>query len=293
MCIKSQQTLIKLLSSTVTAMMKVLLLAVLSIAAVSAKPFFTRHPGLRITGGEDAAEGQFPYQISYQWGILGFFEHVCGGSIISPTWIVTAGHCVTEVPAIGEYKIVAGITNLFENNAQRQEINVVEKIVHSDYAGGVAPNDIALLRLQSPLEFGDLVQPINLPAADLVASGDSVLSGWGSTSTSQLPIMPAQLQTTTIPVLANSECVSAIDAVLEQGETNPFSDASNICTGPLTGGISACSGDSGGPLAQENTLIGIVSWGMTPCGSEGAPSVYTKVSNFIDFIIEHVADLPK
>ncbi|XP_063916820.1 trypsin-1-like [Zophobas morio] len=279
--------------------MKAFLLLVVLVAVVSAKPaaqlrkpaFF--RPSPRITNGDDAAPGQFPHQISYQWGILGFDQHVCGGTIISETWVLTAGHCVTEVPEIGDHKVIAGVTNLWEDTAEKQTINVVQKIVHSDFGGDVGPNDIALLKLASPLTFGDLVKPIALPEADSVPTGNAILSGWGSTSTSDIPVMPDQLQTTTIPLLSFEECSGAIESLLEQGEENPLSEESNICTGPLTGGISACSGDSGGPLIQDDNIIGIVSWGFTPCGSDGAPSVYTKVSNFIDFINQYVTDLPK
>jgi prostatin (serine protease 8) len=275
--------------------MKTFLLVTLLVATASATlpKIGLFHPRERIINGQDAADGQFPYQISYQWGLLGFYQHVCGGSIISPTWILTAGHCVTEVPALGEYKIIAGITGLNENNADKQEINVIDKIVHPNFNGGVGPNDVALLRLATPLEFNDRVQPISLPAADSEPSGDTVLSGWGSISTSEFPEMPNQLQTADLPLLSLDDCSAAIDALLEPGEENPLSEESNVCTGPLSGGTGACSGDSGGPLAQDDTVIGIVSWGFTPCGSQGAPSVYTKVSNFIDFINENVSDLPK
>lgn len=94
-------------------------------------------------------------------------------------------------------------------------------------------------------------------------------------------------------------------------------EEANICTGPITGGVAACSGDSGGPLVlhinnndvTNNTkdddssdgisvesndgnvtsvILGIVSWGMVPCGEFGAPTVYTKVSAYLDFIYEHM-----
>lgn len=79
------------------------------------------------------------------------------------------------------------------------------------------------------------------------------------------------------------ECASALEDIM--GSSEPLADT-NVCTGPLDGSMGACSGDSGGPLAQGNVVVGIVSWGITPCGSPGAPSVYTRVSAFIDSFIK-------
>lgn len=67
-------------------------------------------------------------------------------------------------------------------------------------------------------------------------------------------------------------------------------EQSNICTGSTPDGRSACSADSGGPLINETTIIGIVSWGYFLCGSPGAPTTFTQVSHFIDFIKEYVKD---
>lgn len=86
-----------------------------------------------------------------------------------------------------------------------------------------------------------------------------------------------------------ADCATALTALF--GTSDPLAD-NNVCTGPLTGGVSACSGDSGGPLAQNGTLIGVVSWGVSPCGTTGAPSVYVQVSNYTSFISEIVTDLP-
>lgn len=157
---------------------------------------------------------------------------------------------------------------------------------------GVGPNDMALLRLDKPLDLSATVATITLPEAGLEASGDSTLSGWGVTN-NIIPLPPNDLQYADIPIISNDECNDALEAILD-GEENPFDSASNMCTGPLSGGVSACSGDSGGPLvlANSSTIVGVVSWGMNPCATAGAPAVYTKVSNFIDFIKEHVDDLP-
>lgn len=45
-----------------------------------------------------------------------------------------------------------------------------------------------------------------------------------------------------------------------------------------------CSGDSGDPLAQNGTVVGVASWGITPCGQEGAPTIYTNTASFIPWI---------
>lgn len=77
------------------------------------------------------------------------------------------------------------------------------------------------------------------------------------------------------------ECEKALKDL--KGSSSPL-DKGNICTGPLTGGQSACNGDSGGPLVQNNVIIGIVSWGITPCASKLAPVIFTEVKYFLDFI---------
>lgn len=64
-------------------------------------------------------------------------------------------------------------------------------------------------------------------------------------------------------------------------------DETNVCTGP---GVSTCTGDSGSPLVQNGVVVGVTSWGISPCGYPGAPSVYTGVGSHLDFILEYVDD---
>lgn len=65
-------------------------------------------------------------------------------------------------------------------------------------------------------------------------------------------------------------------------------DDSNICT--FSGASNTCSGDFGGPLSQNGTVVGTVTWTIKPCGASGAPNVYTKVSNFIDWINQTITE---
>lgn len=169
---------------------------------------------------------------------------------------------------------------------------------------------MALVHLEAALTFSESIQPIGLPAPGAEPAGNASLSGWGSTINLPIPLPATVLQYVDIPILsyegefipllmtkkltnfAFSECASALTDLF--GDPEPLDETSNVCTGPLYDGISACSGDSGGPLAQQDTneIVGIVSWGITPCGYDGAPSVFTKVSSFVDFISVNVPDLP-
>ena len=138
------------------------------------------------------------------------------------------------------------------------------------------------MQLSGPLTFTEFVKPMTLPAPAVEPKGTVTLAGWGATT--PIPIvMPKILQTVDKPIISYEECEKA----LGQSPLAP----TNVCTGPLTGGISACSGDSGGPLTQvqggKTVQVGVVSWGIIPCGTKGAPSVYTGVSHYIDFINQY------
>ncbi|KAL0274765.1 UNVERIFIED_CONTAM: hypothetical protein PYX00_002814 [Menopon gallinae] len=233
----------------------------------------------RIVGGQDARLGEFPYQISLQ--TRSQRRHFCGGSILNDHVILTAAHCVAP-NYIGNptaLQIVAGLLRQ-SNPSGAQTIGVKRIIKHPKYTTGVQPNDIAILILASSLKFNSNVQPIRLPSPGAEFNGDTILSGWGSVSNTETPRYPDCLQKATLPLVSYDDC-------RKKWGNSPLDKVSNICTGPIGGTLSACSGDSGGPLVKvvdgDRILIGVVSWGSIPCG-RGYPSVYTKVSSFIQFI---------
>ena len=241
-----------------------------------------------VVGGQNASPGQFPYIVSVQWVILGLPSHVCGGIIIGPSWVLSAAHCDTETPNVGRLTIIAGRHNInvAETDGQVREIDYT--VLHPGWVPGpqVGPDDLKLLHLASPLTFNTRVRRAFLPAPHAIPTGPATLAGWGSTG-GVLP--PAILQHTTKPMISLTECRNAINAM---GFDGNLVDNTNVCTGPLTGGVAACSGDSGGPLVQgvapNEVVVGVVSWGFTPCGSAGAPSgVYKRVSAFNNWIAQH------
>ncbi|XP_059057172.1 lectizyme-like [Achroia grisella] len=279
----------------------------------------------RIIGGHEAKIHSHPYIISLQLDFWFVRTHICGGSLITDNWIITASHCITGSWLIDWLNIdaVAGTHDVDFYDPNTQIIRIIQRIPHPDYAGGVGPHDIGLLKTEYPFTLTDEIQPIKL--TDTFNMKDKIaLAGWGVFSTLLfLPIMPSKLQEVVMEYLPYKDCYNALEKIVkESGESNALVKDSNLCTGPITGGIAACSGDSGGPLVQyvtkitrnNNTLeyfdenlnnidyedignyrnlnkvtpfpvlIGITSWGISPCGEVGAPTVYTNVSNYIGFI---------
>ncbi|XP_013180349.1 PREDICTED: glandular kallikrein-like, partial [Papilio xuthus] len=187
--------------------------------------------------------------------------------------------------------------------------------IETFFCRGIGSHDIAVLYTFSPFKFTRELQPISLPNDLKLDQQLLTISGWGLLSTSMFMLdFPEKLQEIEVTYLPYEDCYEAIEGVKDEDEINPLNAETHICTGPITGGVAACSGDSGGPLVlhivkdsnatKENdsnegvtvedyynstvVLLGIVSWGLTPCGEEGAPTIHTKVSSYLDFINQHL-----
>ncbi|KAL2717986.1 trypsin-1-like [Vespula squamosa] len=244
----------------------------------------------RITGGNNAEAGQFPYQVSVRWSLRPLFnaKHICGGSVLSKNYVLTAGHCVLK---FGSYSVAAGKHYLLRSEETEQVVDVIKTIVHEDYKGGIAQHDIALLKLKTPLNLNNRVAVVAIPAQNEKNTGNAVLTGWGSVSTKIRPVLPSVLQTAVVPLLDNNECLAKLRSVKSIIGKKPELFPTQVCSGAGNNeNLSACSGDSGGPLVQfvnkVPVQVGVVSWGTYPCG-HGLPSVYTRVSSYVNWIKEH------
>ncbi|GAB1860575.1 Trypsin-1 [Camponotus japonicus] len=237
----------------------------------------------KITDGRDATPGEFPYQVSIHSENKSFnipLYHSCGGSILNEYYVLTAAHCVTFVT---ELKVFAGKHHISKNEDTQQKVEVERIIIHPKYTGNLAPYDIALLKLKTPLIFNKRVSAVTLPQQNEIRTGNAVLSGWGSVSKIFDLQLPEVLQKATVLLLDNQSCLKKFSNNIER---KPNLYDTQICT--AFNRISICFGDSGGPLVQleNNTYvqIGIVSWGVYPCGVKGIPSVYTRVASYVDWI---------
>lgn len=213
-------------------------------------------------------------------------SHFCAGSIIDEHWIVTAGHCIIY----DDFKIVAGLHKRNdESQVQIRKVNLKKHtIVHKKYNGDVGPYDIGLIYLDEPLNLSEisrksgkpLVDKIDLPSHQYSQIGDGVLFGWGLDNSNKLPNVLQKLDT---EIIGYDKCKRELPSSAPIHKTN-------ICSRNPGTIASACNGDSGGPLVKFNSrgveLIGIVSWGYTPCTSTTYPSVYTHTDAHLSWIAE-------
>ncbi|KYM93148.1 PREDICTED: chymotrypsin-2-like isoform X2 [Atta cephalotes] len=216
----------------------------------------------KIVGGKLADEGQFPYQASLRLNN----QHFCGGSVISERYILTAAHCCSGLDNT-VITVVLGTNTLDKGGDQYFSI---KKWIHPYYNSVFIWHDIALIKVNKDIVFGDKVKPIALPTKNFDKSDYPViLSGWGTTSYPGKT--PNDLQYIQLRVINQKQCAASSFRITKN----------NICT-LNKWGEGACHGDSGGPLVAGNEQIGVVSWGI-PC-AKNQPDVYTRVYAYMPWI---------
>merc|ERR1712168_1389571 len=137
--------------------------------------------GGRIIGGEDAEYGEFPHQITLRrGGVDGSL--MCGGSLVAPGWVVTAGHCCHHQKP-KNLGVAVGNHKLNHQDKDQENIAVEEVILHEDYDSWTITNDIRLLKLEHEATMGEHVKTIGLPEhlEEYDAGTVCRVTGWGTT----------------------------------------------------------------------------------------------------------------
>ncbi|XP_041966441.1 enteropeptidase [Alosa sapidissima] len=233
----------------------------------------------RVVGGEDAVKGAWPWVVSLSW--LG--RHVCGASLIDNEWLLTAAHCVFGKNVhLSNWVAVLGLHSQYGmDNQDRQNLQVDQVIMNEHYNRRTKQADIALMHLKTPANFTDYVQPVCLPhkKQQFEAGRKCVIAGWGRLE--EGGTVADVLQQAVVPLVGWAQCQELLP---EYNLT-----AQMVCAGFLEGGVDTCQGDSGGPLMCEEdgrwVLVGATSFGVG-CARPNRPSVYTRVSEFIDWVVE-------
>ncbi|KAI9925840.1 hypothetical protein MW887_005646 [Aspergillus wentii] len=236
-----------------------------------------------IIKGTESPIQKFPWQVSIQSSVAK--QHICGGSILSGKYILTAAHCMNPLEDPSLFSVRAGSS---DSDSGGQEIKVKRFTRHPDYQkDSPHNNDVAIIELESGFQFvSDIVYPVKLAdAADgLPAEGTAaVVSGWGFESLTKPP--PSQLQSVNVAVTNRTKCEDAWANQFPPEKISP----NMVCAVNAETGGGSCFGDSGGPLvdSKTNKQIGIVSFGKLTCASEDkkeVPDIYTSVSAVRDFI---------
>ncbi|KAF3837346.1 hypothetical protein F7725_004810 [Dissostichus mawsoni] len=226
----------------------------------------------RIMGGQNAAAGSWPWVASIQAN----GKHQCGGSLISDMWVLTAAHCFFN----GNMAVVLGLESMSGPNLNKVSKAIDKIILHPLYNFIDDDNDMALLKLSSPVNFTDYIQPVCLASANstFYTGVSSWVVGFGATSSGG-PNADT-LQEVRVPVMGNKECKCAY----------PYITDNMICAGFRSGGNDSCQEDSGGPMMIKKGSVwvqsGVVSFGKG-CTLTNVPGVYVRVSQFEDWIKSH------
>lgn len=158
----------------------------------------------RIVGGEDALPGQWPWHVAlYRDGL-----YACGATLLDRQWLISAAHCF--FPHMYRYwSARLGSWRLSSMPPQQQLIRITQAVIYDGYDHfGSSDGDIALLRLERPVELSNWVRPVCLPVDDHVPGslpGEACKAiGWGlrAEDGSKADI----LQEVDVPVLNNTDC---------------------------------------------------------------------------------------
>ncbi|XP_017104148.2 serine protease 7-like [Drosophila bipectinata] len=254
----------------------------------------------KIYNGNDTAIDEFVWMALLEYvNRTGSREFSCGGSLINNRYVLTAAHCVIgeiveevgnlTTVRLGEYDTSKDL-DCIDNNCNQPIIDrsIEVAIVHPEYdpLSKDRTHDIALLRLDHPVVLNEYIQPVCLPLVSTrqaINTGELlVVSGWGRITTARRSTIKQKLN---VPVFDHATCQKKFATkkikLIE----------SQLCAGGEYYKDS-CDGDSGGPLMREGFnnawyQEGVVSIGHA-CGLEGWPAVYTRVSDYVDWIQETI-----
>uniref|UniRef100_A0A6E8V9W6 Peptidase S1 domain-containing protein n=2 Tax=gambiae species complex TaxID=44542 RepID=A0A6E8V9W6_ANOCL len=214
----------------------------------------------KIVGGEPVSIETHVYQLS----LRSYDYHICGASIISSVWALTAAHCLFPDPDPRTISLLAGTGS---QSTGGRIYNATRIIIHPMYAPSTMDNDVAVIRVNTHFSGPNTGYIGLVPLGyEPMAGVRAIVTGWGRQSEGAKQSMT--LAGVEIPIVDKAECMDQWSGVLVSPQM--------ICAGEL--GKDSCNGDSGGPLVSGGRQIGIVSWGSTKCGGPLA-AIYTNLGN--------------
>lgn len=241
----------------------------------------------RIVNGTVVDPHEYPFYAALTRDNFGQRQVFCGGSLISPNFVLTAAHCTEFITpsAMSEYTVLLGSHNIKAATGNEVEREFKNVILHPDWNSDTVDNDVALIEIRR-VQYSNEVSPVCLPFGINYSSLDekmAITMGYG-----QLVYNGVQSNTihdVALKVENRRDCKAYNDFYNKRVTDNM------ICT--YESNKDACKGDSGGPLIYKVggrfKQIGIVSWGRE-CAKENQPGVYAYVPNYISWIEDQTGE---
>ena len=157
------------------------------------KPF-----GKRIIGCEPTKVENHPWQVAFNVTFPDGKTYLCGGSIITNKWVLTAAHCFHSSSKPGDGRAKSGVTDIVKTGSWAQ----IERVVrHEAYNSKTNENDVALVKLQAPPK-GKAI-PLSVKELNISVGQPLEVTGWGIT---EKGTTSETLCKTIVPYVDNATC---------------------------------------------------------------------------------------
>lgn len=241
--------------------------------------------GGKVVGGKEAKKGSHPWQVLFR-----FPEQPahCGGALLNERWVLTAAHCFDLLPAdskLSQIQVLLGKHNQFLSEPYQLLAGIKNMVMHPKYDKVSQDSDLALVELDSSIEFSDYVRPVALGDPGFIEKEyfgkpnvHGIVSGWGKTETADHSKVLMEIK---VPIQRSVVCKASTELEITD---------KMFCAGYSKGQThrDTCKGDSGSPLVAEGGgkyyAIGIVSFGEKSCLSKGKYGFYVLVHKFMPWI---------